>query len=485
MKSMSWLCVCSCLVACAPEPAIDVSETTEHPAGAPSWDEFRANPPVTWDQFRATVYRERSAPHRFIVDGDIALSGESELRAYYDAWLAQEHAAVAGTNSALTVQRVLGVDLLQPSPQRFQLTYCISNAFGTAKANVIEAMTRATQSWNERVAVHFSYRPDQDANCNAGNNSVFFNVSPNNEDYFANAFFPAQSRPDRQLFITPLGLATNAGGRDLQGILRHETGHVLGFRHEHLRISCQGSLPSDHRTVTSYDVNSVMHYPQCRPSRGGGYRQTALDFEGAISLYGPADLGPAAADYDGDGRFDLAVKSRDLSGVWMIDFSQNLFGRWDVVLDGFGGTDSHPVPADYDGDGKADLAVKNDSTGDWYIDFAIDGFGFPAFNPSYGGFGGAPFHAVPADYDGDGKADLSVKGDFVGDWYIDFASNGFGGFNPSVLGWGDETQIPVPGDYDDDGKADLAIFKVENGSWHIDFAIDGFDGVDVTIPRQQ
>jgi hypothetical protein len=40
------------------------------------------------------------------------------------------------------------------------------------------------------------------------------------------------------------------------------------------------------RLVNSYDVNSVMHYPQCRPSGTGGYRQTALDFAGAVSLYG-------------------------------------------------------------------------------------------------------------------------------------------------------------------------------------------------------
>mgnify|MGYP003379284695 CR=1 FL=1 len=38
--------------------------------------------------------------------------------------------------------------------------------------------------------------------------------------------------------------------------------------------------------MTSYDVNSVMHYPQCRPSQTGGYRQSALDELGATMLYG-------------------------------------------------------------------------------------------------------------------------------------------------------------------------------------------------------
>src|SRR5262249_50192952 len=37
---------------------------------------------------------------------------------------------------------------------------------------------------------------------------------------------------------------------------------------------------------SSTDVNSVMYYPQCRPSQGGGFRQTTLDYQGANQLYG-------------------------------------------------------------------------------------------------------------------------------------------------------------------------------------------------------
>jgi hypothetical protein len=31
-----------------------------------------------------------------------------------------------------------------------------------------------------------------------------------------------------------------------------------------------------------------MHYPQCRSTPGGGYRQSKLDYQGAIGLYGLA-----------------------------------------------------------------------------------------------------------------------------------------------------------------------------------------------------
>jgi hypothetical protein len=282
---------------CSGDRVPEVSET----GPGPSWDEFRAHPPVTWEAFRAGVSRESSAPYRFIVDGDIVLSDEQQLWGHYQAWLAQEYADTTGSGSALTVRNVLGADVLWSATQRFGLTYCISDSFGANKAAVIAAMAAATQSWSDRAAVQFTYHPDQDATCTSANTNVLFNVSPVSATYFAASFFPDDVRAQRQLLITSSGLTTNAGGRDLQGILRHETGHILGFRHEHIWIDCTGESTAEARHVTSYDVNSVMHYPQCRPSGTGGYRQSELDSSGAASLYGV----PAFLTADTDEKFDL------------------------------------------------------------------------------------------------------------------------------------------------------------------------------------
>jgi len=76
-----------------------------------------------------------------------------------------------------------------------------------------------------------------------------------------------------------------------------------------------------------------------------------------------------------------------------------------------GGGKALPVPADYDGDGKADCATFTRANGTWQIAYSgggglTQGFGWSATLP------------VPADYDGDGQADLAVYHPAGGKWYV-------------------------------------------------------------------
>jgi hypothetical protein len=239
----------------------------------------------SWESFRASAYHEPFENGVFIVDGDTPISDENELRWYYDTY-------VSPAGQALTVLTAMGADVIWSREDKFSLTYCISDSFGGRKTDVINGMDSATRSWIDVVAVSFRYVPAEDAGCTASNTNVTFDVNPvTGVTYFARSFFPNGGRAQRNVLIADAAFTTTAGGRDFQGILRHELGHALGFRHEHIwSATCAGESTNDARLVTEYDSNSVMHYPQCRPINGGGYRQAESDYRGAVSLYG---LSPA------------------------------------------------------------------------------------------------------------------------------------------------------------------------------------------------
>lgn len=233
---------------------------------------------------------------------------------------------------------------------------------------------------------------------------------------------------------------------------------------------------------------------QCLGSDGFGGR---WDF--AYPGYGDDSGIPVPADYGtlyngpADGRADLAIK--DSSGMWAIDYAENGFGTFDQILYGYGFSNAVPWPADYDGDGRADLSVRtNDGSGAWYFDYSSDGFGgwnIPCTNgcpctvqpgagyPIYGYGGGLDTPAI-GDFNGDSCADISVK-DQTGNWYFDLSGDGFGWQPPCtgcavpLPGYGNYNHHPIVANYDPDfdDKADLAV-HTPDGYWAIDFAADGF-----------
>ena len=116
--------------------------------------------------------------------------------------------------------------------------------------------------------------------------------------------------------------------------------------------------------------------------------------------------------------------------------------------------------ADFDGDGKTDVSVFRPSEGNWYLNRSTAGF-------TVLGWGVASDALVPGDYDGDGKADVAVfrATPTVGvpDYYV-LNSNGF---TYSGVEWGTTGDMAVAGDYDGDGKTDFAVFRPSTGVWYI------------------
>ncbi|MGK3967690.1 matrixin family metalloprotease [Sorangium sp. So ce118] len=236
---------------------------------------------------------------RLIIDQDILVEDEDAALAYYNRemrWYAQAlvdrdgGSGVGAAQQPLTVDSVGGGDNVWPHSRRMEISYCVDAAsFGANAALLIQTLEQATYSWSSRIGV--SFQRVAVATCNNATENVVFNVRQKGlGTTIAAAFFPDWARASRELLVDPVAFTTTAGGADLLGILGHELGHVLGARHEHIWLvpSCTTEALGAARHVTAYDVDSIMHYPWCRASGGGGLRQSELDYTGMYTLYGMA-----------------------------------------------------------------------------------------------------------------------------------------------------------------------------------------------------
>lgn len=112
---------------------------------------------------------------------------------------------------------------------------------------------------------------------------------------------------------------------------------------------------------------------------------------------------------------------------------------------------AHHVTADFDADGKTDISVFRPNVGTWYLNRSTAGFTGTQF-------GNATDKIAPADYDGDDKTDIAVwreNGTASANFYILNSSNGT--FRAENFGaTGDALAVA---DYDGDGKADPAVYR--------------------------
>ncbi len=116
--------------------------------------------------------------------------------------------------------------------------------------------------------------------------------------------------------------------------------------------------------------------------------------------------------------------------------------------------------ADFDGDGKTDVSVYRRSEGNWYINRSAAGF-----TSTHWGIDVDTYLA--GDYDGDGRSDFAVfrvsSTPGVPDFYILNSST----FTLSSYAFGDPGDKPIIGDFDGDGKVDVVVWRPSDGTWYI------------------
>src|SRR4051812_12945574 len=183
----------------------------------------------------------------------------------------------------------------------------------------------------------------------------------------------------------------------------------------------------------------------------------------------PADA--AAADFDADGRSDLAVANFGRTGdgdtitVLLGQPDGSLIPESDTTI-GVGTGPTSVAAAKIDGDARPDLVVTNQQSSSVTILLRRPGGGFTEEPGSPVSVGSAPFETAVGEFNGDGRPDLAVTNQFSGDVSILLRQPG-GGFAAaagSPLAGGSQPLGNTSADFDGDGAADLAFANFQSDS---------------------
>jgi hypothetical protein len=240
----------------------------------------------------------------FIAEGDLLLD-EAQLIIYADEQkrlreierLKEERVTLGAGNlsiiqpfSSRLVGMTQGNKIVRWAPG-VQLSYCVLRSTFADRSQyrtVRENMVEATRNWEQTCGVKFQYKQNLDDSRTVTPPGVLFTVRGIDAAgrFVAAAFFPTDPANRRRMLIDPSYFNTSF---NKVGVLRHELGHVLGFRHEHIRSGAPAACPGESLegtiNLTDYDPQSVMHY-FC----GGVGREdlaiTEVDKEGSRKIYG-------------------------------------------------------------------------------------------------------------------------------------------------------------------------------------------------------
>ena len=248
--------------------------------GTTASDPDRIEQPPSWAEFRASTYQD--ADGQFIVNGDEAIPTVAELRSYYEGMVQRDDKN--GPSTSLIVNQDGGGDDVWSAAQAVDLTYCVSDDFGSLKSTIVDGMAGGAALWEGASSgIDFVYDSSQDANCTTDNDAVLFPVEPiETSEYIARAFFPSSGDAERNVLVDD---SITSSGWSPANILGHELGHTLGFRHEHTRPEAGTCFEDNNwRPLTPYDAASIMHYPQCNGT-SEDLSFSSTDAEGVASIY--------------------------------------------------------------------------------------------------------------------------------------------------------------------------------------------------------
>lgn len=240
----------------------------------------------------------------YIAEGDTLLD-EAQLATYAlereareKLWKARAAASAAGLgtvrlegNTRGLVAQTQGGKIVRWRPGTVLSYRVVRETFGDPGnyQMVVDSMRAACLEWERTCGIDFKHLSELDDRPGTAPEGALFVVREFDAqgEFIAAAFFPNDPKDRRQVLVDPSYYTTTF---DPVGVFRHELGHVLGFRHEHIRSEAPPDCPDeelfDTRNLGKYDPQSVMHY-FCGEVGSSDLRITDLDRSGSQQVYGP------------------------------------------------------------------------------------------------------------------------------------------------------------------------------------------------------
>lgn len=268
---------------------------------------------------------------RYVIESDLLFT-EDEVRSLLARNLARTRALKSGLRPELIVNEVNGRPDFWLTVADRQLTYAIDRStFSPSEFAVVEeAMMRATGDWVDacpECQLTFTHRADSDDRPDLASVTFVVRQVDARGSFIAAAFFPSSPVANRYVNIDPSFFTTDF---DRAGVLRHELGHVIGYRHEHTR-GVKGCYYEDAHwlPLTQYDPQSVMHY-LCGNAGSIRLQLTPLDVVGHRQQYAvePAPV-PLPASTTLRPPSDVMITLR-FEGA---DVSKNMFAALGVLAE--------------------------------------------------------------------------------------------------------------------------------------------------------